>query len=284
MLVGGDAELVLQVDDGVRVDVAHAGAHDHALERGKAHGSVHALAVLDGADGAAGAQVAGDDLGVLDIQARELGAHAGDELVARAVRAVAADAILLVVLVREAVHVGVSRHRLMEGGVEGHDLRDARENGLHGVDAQQVSRVMERGEVAAEGDLLQDVVVHEDGAGEEIAALDDTVAHSLDVLEGREDARLGIREGRQDEFHAHFVVGNRNVLHDLVTAGRGVLEDARREADLLGDTFRDDVEHIIVLHVEELVLDGRTSAIDDKDDHRYESLINNRSILAKLIK
>ncbi len=195
-------------------------------ERGEAHGRVHALAVLDGADGAAGAQVAGDDLGVLEVQAGELGAHAGDELVARAVRAVAADAVLLVVLVREAVHVSVSGHRLVEGGVEGHDLRDVRENGLHGVDAQQVRRVVERGEVAAEGDLLQDVVVHEDGTGEEVAALDDAVAH-----------RLG-------------------------------------EADLLGDTFRDDVEHIIVLHVEELVLDGRTSAIDDKDDHRYESLIN----------
>ena len=227
-------------------------------------GRVHALAVLDGADGAAGAQVAGDDLGILEIQAGELGAHAGDELVARAVRAVAADAVLLVVLVREAVHVRVSRHRLMEGGVEGHDLRDARENGLHGVDAQQVRRVVERGEVAAEGDLLQDVVVHEDGTGEEVAALDDAVAHRL--------------------VHAHFVVGNRNILHDLVPAGRGVLEDARREADLLGDTFRDDVKNIIVLHVEELVLDGRTSAIDDKDDHRYESLINFRSILAKLIK
>ena len=130
----------------------------------------------------------------------------------------------------------------------------------------------------------QDVVVHEDGAGEEVAALDDAVAHRLDVLEGGEDARLRIREGRKDEFHAHFVVGNRNVLHDLVPAGRGVLEDARREADLLGDTFRDDVVDIVVFHVEELVLDGRTSAIDDKDDHKYESLINFRSILAKLIK
>ena len=177
-------------------------------------------------------------------------AHAGDELVARAVRAVAADAILLVVLVREAVHVRVSGHRLMEGGIEGHDLRDVRENGLHGVDAQQVRRVVERGEVAAEGDLLQDVVVHEDGTGEEVAALDDAVAHRLDVLEGGKDARLG------------------KVLHDLVTTGRGVLEDARGEADLLGDTFGDDVEHIVVFHVEELVLDGRTSAIDDKDDHR----------------
>ena len=207
------------------------------------------------------------------IQSGELRAHAGDELVGSSVRAVTTDPVLLVVLVRKAVHVGIGRHRLMESSVEGDDLRDGRENLLHGVDAQQVRRIVERGEVAAEGDLLEDVVIHEDGAGEEIAALDDAVTHRLDVLQGLQDARLGIRQGFQDELHAHFVVCNRDVLHDFVPAGRSVLEDAGGKADLLGDTLRDDVEHVVVLHVEQLVLNGRTSTIDDKDDHIVKMLI-----------
>ena len=159
--------------------------------------------------------MAGDDLAVLEVQAGELRAHAGDELVARAVRAVATDAVFLVILVRKAVHVGVSGHRLVEGSVEGDDLRNRREDGLHGMDAQQVSRIVERSEVAAEGDLLEDVIIDKDGTGEEIAALDDAVAHRLDVLEGREDARLRVGQGLKDELHAHFVVGDGDVLHDF---------------------------------------------------------------------
>ena len=161
----------------------------------------------------------------------------------------------------------------MEGGVEGDDLRDGREHFLHGVDTQQVRRIVERGEVAAEGDLLEDVVVHEDRAGEEVAALDDAMAHRLDVLEGLQNARLRVRQGFQDELHAHFVVRNREVLHDFVLTGRSVLEDAGREADLLGNTLRDDVEHVVALHVQQLVLDGRTSTIDDKDNHIGQILI-----------
>ena len=61
-LVRGAAQLLHEVEDGVGVDVAHAGSHDHALERGESHGGIHALAVLDGANGTAGADVASDYL------------------------------------------------------------------------------------------------------------------------------------------------------------------------------------------------------------------------------
>ena len=207
--------------------------------------------------------MAGNDLGIVDIQAGQLRADPGDVLVARAVGAVTADAVLLIVLVGKAVHEGVGRHRLVEGRVEGDDLRDRREHGLHGTDAQQVRRIVERGEIAAEVDLLQDVVVHEDGTGEEIAALDDAVADRLDVLEGSQDARLGIRQRLQDQLHAHPVVRDGKILHDLLASGRSVLEDTGGKADLFRDTFGDDVENVVVLHIQQLVLDGRTATIDD---------------------
>ena len=72
----------------------------------------------------------------------------------------------------------------MEGGIEGHDLRNARKDGLHGMDTQEVRRIVERGEIAAEGDLLEYVVIDKDGTGEEVASLDDTVTDCLDILEG----------------------------------------------------------------------------------------------------
>jgi hypothetical protein len=62
------------------------------------------------------------------------------------VEAVAADAVLLVELVGQAVEVGVGRQGLVEGGVEDGDLRHVREV-LHGdADAGDVDRVVQRRE------------------------------------------------------------------------------------------------------------------------------------------
>lgn len=48
--------------------------------------------------------------------------------------------------------------------IEGHDLRNLRENLLHGTDAEKMGRIVERSEVAAVLDLLEHVLVHEGAA------------------------------------------------------------------------------------------------------------------------
>ena len=65
-LVKSVATLALQVAHGSRVDGTAAGTHHDAVERRQAHGGVHALPVLDGAQGSAGANVAHDDLAGLE--------------------------------------------------------------------------------------------------------------------------------------------------------------------------------------------------------------------------
>ena len=60
---------------------------------------------------------------------------------------------------------------------------------------------------------------------------------------------------------AYFVPDN------FFTPFGGILENPFREADLLGDTFGNDVVHIVALHIEELVFDGRTAAIDNEYNH-----------------
>ena len=265
--VRGETEFLLEVEHGVGVDVAHAGAHDHALERGEAHGGIDALAVLDRADGTAGAEVAGDDLRVVQVYPAEGGTLAGDELVGSAVGAVAADAEFLVVLVGQGIHVGLLRHGLVEGGVEGHDLRNGRKDMLDRFDAEEVGRVVQRGEVAAEGDLFDDIVIDEGAAGEEIAALDDAVADGVDVFEGLEDAGAGSGKGFEDELHADFVVRDGQVSDDLVPAGGGILENTFGKADLFGDTLCDDIEDVGALHVKQLILDRGASAVDDENYH-----------------
>ena len=212
--------------------------------------------------------MAGDDFGIVDIQARKLGAHTGHKLVGGAVRTVAADAVFFIVFVRQAIHVGVGRHGLVEGGVEGNHLRHGREHLLHGADAQQVGRVVQRGEVCAEGNLVNDVVVYQDRAAKKVSALHDAVPHGLNVLQGLEHARLLVRKGGEDELHAHFMVRDGNILYLFFTPGGSILKNADRKADFFADTLGDNIENVVALHVQKLVLDGRAAAVDNKNNHK----------------
>ena len=115
---------------------------------------------MDGGDRAAVSDVAGYDPGVIDIQSDHLGALLGHKLVARSVGSVTADVILLVIFVRETVHIGLRRHGLMEGGVKCDDLRDVGKNFLASPDTKQMGGIVKRSEIAAEIDLRQDVLVH----------------------------------------------------------------------------------------------------------------------------
>src|SRR5699024_10193246 len=103
-LVAGDVQGILQVVDHRGVQIAAAGAHHQAGQRGHAHGGIHHAALVHGGDGRAVAQVAGDQLQAGDGLLQVLGRLAADVLVAGAVEAVAADAVLFIVLVRDDVH------------------------------------------------------------------------------------------------------------------------------------------------------------------------------------
>ena len=68
------------------------------------------LPLLNGGDGGAVAQVAGDHLQVLQVFAHQLGAAVAHVPVGGAVEAVAAHGVLLVVLVGDVEHVGLGGH------------------------------------------------------------------------------------------------------------------------------------------------------------------------------
>ena len=80
------------------------GTHHQAFQRVRGHGGVDGLAVLDGADGAAVAQVAVDDAELFHRLVQLLGRFQADVVVAGAVAPPAAtDAVLFVELVRQGV-------------------------------------------------------------------------------------------------------------------------------------------------------------------------------------
>ena len=102
-----------------------------------------------------------DDLGIVDVQAGELGAFLSHELVACSVCTVFTDSVLGVILIRKTIHICVCRDGLMECGIEGNYLRHRRKHCLNGSDSEDVRRVVERCEVAADLDFLHHVFVYE---------------------------------------------------------------------------------------------------------------------------
>ena len=122
-LVEGPALAAHDVGDDGRVDRARTRSHHEALERREAHGGVDGLAVVHGRDRPAVAQVAGNEPQVAHGPPEKVCGLLGGVAVARAVRAVAADLVLVVVAHGQRVHVGLRRHGLVEGGVEDGSLR-----------------------------------------------------------------------------------------------------------------------------------------------------------------
>lgn len=105
------------------------------------------------------------------------GAAGGHVAVARAVEAVAADAVVLVVFIRNGVHIGLAGHGLVERSVEhGDHWHIVAHDGAAGVDAGDIGGVVQRRKRRALLERGHDGVVDLHGAGELLTAVDDTVA------------------------------------------------------------------------------------------------------------
>ena len=210
--------------------------------------------------------MAGDELELLDGLAHELGAAGGHVAVARAVEAVAADAVVLVVFIRNGVHIGLAGHGLVERGVEHGDHRHVvAHDGAAGVDAGDVGGVVQRRKRRALLERGHDGVVDLDGAGELLTAMDDTVADGVDLLHGGDHTVLGAGQLVDDRGNGLGVGGHRQVFvkDGLAADERGVLQvtvDTDALAKALG-------QKVLGLHVDQLIFQRRAAGIDDKNFH-----------------
>ena len=254
-LVEGVAALALQVAHGSRVDGAAAGAHHNAVERRQAHGGVHALAVLDGAQGSAGADMAHDDLAGLAVG--HLGDLLGDVTVAGAVGAVLTDVQLVADVLGQGVSLGDLGHVEVERGVVNRNV------GQVGILLQAVldnvglGVVVQRGERSDLADLGEDILVDEGGIAKVPTTLNDTVADTLNL-----DA-VGL-EVLQDNLDGDLVVGELDVLGHLLGAVGSMGESAAGKADALAGAL---CGHLVGLGIDDLILKGRRSCVDDQNVH-----------------
>ena len=268
-LVAGDFQVVFQVVDHAGVQVAAAGAHHQAGQRGHAHGGVDDLALVDSGNGGTVAQVAGDEFQALNGLLQKLGGAVADILVAGAVEAVAAHAVLLVVLVGDGVHVGLRGHGGVEGRIKHSDVGLILAKDLIGsLDTQDGGGVMQGSQGAQVMDSLDDLGGDQAALLKLLAAVNNTVADGVDL----------------GNAVNNFALAGGHLLHDLgkclgvggEDGGRGGLvavalvgDHAAFHTDALAQTF---AKNLFSVHVDELVLQAGRAAVDNQNFHGVSSL------------
>ena len=180
---------------------------------------------------------------------------------------VTAHMIVGIIIIGQGVDVGVIRHGLMEGRVEHHHLRSLGKHLGDGTDAEQVGRIVKRREVAAYLDLAQHFFIYQAAAVEEIGALDYTVADGIHIVERLEHAVLRIDEGVHHQFHSDFVVGDGKGEHERLAACGLMGDISFGKTDFLYQSLCLDAVVGGAFHIEKLIFDRGTAAVDDEYDH-----------------
>ena len=93
------------------------------------------------------------------------------------------------------------------------------------------------------------------------------MAYSLDIIERLEHTMLRIHKSIEYNLHSDFVVRNIEFLVHLVLARRLMGYASHRKSHLFNETLGQKIVYIVTLHIKKLILDGRATAIDYKNDH-----------------
>ena len=173
------AVLLCDVEEDCRIEATGTRAHDKTFERCETHRGIDALTVQNRGAAGAVAEVCRNEASFFGLGAKHLACFGGHETVACTVSTVTADAVFFIELVRNAVEVGLLRHRLVESRIEHGDLREAREELGSAFHAGRMSRFVERGKERDAADVADDFR-RDVFALDVLAAMHDAVANGFD--------------------------------------------------------------------------------------------------------
>ena len=153
----------------------------------------------------------------------------------------------------------------MESGVKHGHHGNVAHNSLAGVDAGDVCGIVKGSKRSALLQCFHDLVGDEHGGGKFLAAVDDAVTDSVDLLHGADNAVFGRGELVNDCGNGLGMSGESNVLveHGFVADQRSVLQMAV-DADTLAEAFG---QKLLIVHIDELILEGGAACVDNKNFH-----------------
>ena len=260
-LIHGVAALPHEVKHHGGVDIATAATHDQTAQRGKPHRGVNRLAVLHCGNRGPVTQVHDDLPQITGIEVEEFGNLLGDILVTRAMSSVTANRIGVSNILRNGEDGGCCGEVSKERGIKYGHVGDTGEQLAGNFHTQHVGRIVERCQRGETLNLVHHRVVNFYRLAEKVATLHNAVANSYDILLIKVESDF--REEVDNELQTDAVVGDCGGVFDLFSV---VLDGvfAFLKADLVDEAGRDDGICTFQSRVDELVLDGGRTRVNDE--------------------
>ncbi len=253
-LVDGVATNAVQEEYGSRVNRTTARTHYQAIKRGKAHGGIHAVAILDGAQRSTRAQVAAHEL--VNVTVQELVGSTPDITVAGAVSAILAHVILIHHVTRQSVTPSMLRHVVVESGVGNNHVAQLREELAANLNNVSLSIVVQRCQRSYLAHLSEHLVVNHGRLREVPTTLNNAVTNTLNRL-------VNYRKNIKDMLNGRLVIGQ-SYLKLVLLAKLLVTDEGTVDADALAVALGKNLARV---GVEQLVLKARATCIDNKNVH-----------------
>ena len=182
---------------------------------------------------------------------------------ARTVEAIAADAVLVVELIGEGIHIGMLGHRLVEGRIEYPYLRRIGEYLRHRLDTEDVGWVVKRSKLCA----LMEHIYHLWGdtyaLSKALCTVYEAVTDGVDLIEGLYEVLFF--ENVEDNLYAACVVRNVKVALNLLSFG--VTEGDEGVVDPYA-LFVPRGQDLVVGELDEGELQGGAATVEDQDFHK----------------
>ena len=196
--------------------------------------------------------MAGDDLDLAVIQTEELGSASAYIAMRSTMEAVSANAVFLIHLIRERVHIAVLRHRLMECGIKHAYLRQTGHQLVDCLYTLQVGRVMKRSKLTHFLECSNHLIVDYYRRSKLLATMHHAMAYCVDFLQVLDSTNLRIGKERENELHALGML--RHIVHDLALLT--IREFNLYESVVKTYTLRTSgSNHFLRIHVVKCVLD-----------------------------
>ena len=194
--------------------------------------------------------------------------------------AVPAEMVLLIILGGNGIAVGLGGHGHVERRVEDRHLGLAGHHLLAGLNAHEVGRIVEGTQGDAVPDGLLASLVDDAGIDELIPAVEDPMAHSIDLIGGSNDSVLGIHQDFQDGGNGLGMGGHGDFPLHLLVLGGDLVGQTAVQADALTQALgRDDAG----LRVHKLILQAGAAGVDNQNVHLDDPPVNSDFIFSHLV-
>ena len=123
---------------------------------------------------------------------------------------------------------------------------------------------MKGGQIEAVRNRLLDVLINQNGRTVIRSAVNHTMSDCGNLIRALNHTVVGIDKSLHDKLNRLLVSRHRNLELILLAARRRVRKQRALDTDSLAETLR---EHTLILHIDQLILERRASAVHDKNFH-----------------